>query len=79
MAGFMPGFLCFKAWKELDMGQQLLIAFALVLIIEGILPFLNPKGMKQLMKTMSELDDQSLRISGFVSMILGLILLYIVN
>lgn len=61
------------------MWQQLLIALALVLIIEGIMPFLSPRGMKQLMQTMSEMDDQSIRISGFVSMVLGLILLYIVN
>ena len=61
------------------MWQELLIALALVLIIEGIMPFLSPRGMKQLMKTMSEMDDQSIRVSGFVSMMLGLILLYIVN
>ena len=61
------------------MWQQLLIGFALVLIIEGILPFLSPQGMKQLMKSMSEMDDHSIRVTGFVSMILGLILLYIVN
>ena len=61
------------------MWQQLLIALALVLIIEGIMPFLSPQGMKQLMRTMSEMDDSSIRVTGFVSMLLGLILLYIVN
>jgi len=61
------------------MWQQLFIALALVLIIEGIMPFLSPGGMKQLMKTMSEMDDNSIRVSGFISMILGLVLLYIVN
>jgi uncharacterized protein YjeT (DUF2065 family) len=61
------------------MWQQLLIALALVLIIEGILPFLNPRGMRNVMKSMAELDDKSLRISGLVSMIIGLILLYTVN
>lgn len=66
-------------FKGLDMWQELLIALALLLIIEGIMPFLSPRGMKQLMQTMLQMDDQSIRISGFVSMILGLILLYIVN
>ena len=61
------------------MWQQLLIALALVLIIEGIMPFLSPRGMKQLMQTMLEMDDHSIRMAGFVSMILGLIVLYIVN
>ena len=66
-------------FEGLNMWQELLIALALVLIIEGIMPFLSPRGMKQLMKTTSEMDDQSIRVSGFVSMMLGLILLYIVN
>lgn len=61
------------------MWQQLLIALALVLIIEGIMPFLSPRGMKQLMQTMSQMEDHSIRMTGFVSMVLGLILLYIVN
>ncbi len=61
------------------MWQQLLVALALVLIIEGIMPFLSPRGMKQLMQTMSQMDDRSIRVSGFISMMLGLILLYIVN
>ena len=61
------------------MWQELLIALALVLIIEGILPFLNPKAMRNVMRSMAELDDKSLRVSGLVSMIIGLILLYTVN
>lgn len=61
------------------MWQQLLIALALLLIIEGILPFLNPEGMRNMMKTLSEMDNASLRVSGFVSMLIGLVLLYSVN
>jgi uncharacterized protein YjeT (DUF2065 family) len=61
------------------MWQQLLIGLALVLIIEGIMPFLSPGGMRNLMKAMSEMDDNALRMSGFVSMMIGLALLYIVN
>lgn len=61
------------------MWQQFLIALALLLVIEGVMPFLNPRGMKQLLETMLRMDDRNLRISGFVSMVLGLILLYIVN
>lgn len=61
------------------MWQQLFIAFALVLVIEGMMPFLNPRGMKQMMQTMASMDDKTLRIFGFVSMVLGLVLLYTVN
>jgi len=61
------------------MWQEIFIALALVLIIEGIMPFLSPSGMRKLMESMLSLDDRSLRMSGFFSMIFGLVLLYIVN
>jgi len=61
------------------MWQQFLIGLALVFVIEGILYFLNPQGMKNMMKAMLEMDEGTLRISGFVSMMVGLALLYMVN
>ena len=61
------------------MWQELLIALALLMVIEGILPFLNPAAMRRMMRTLSEMDDRSLRVSGLVSMLLGLALLYIVH
>ena len=61
------------------MWQHFLIGLALVFVIEGILYFLNPTGMKNMMKTMLEMDEGTLRISGFVSMMVGLALLYMVN
>lgn len=59
------------------MGQELLTAVALMLVIEGVLPFANPQGLRSVLARMSEVDDRSLRISGFVSMLLGLGLLYL--
>ncbi|MBT8438942.1 MAG: DUF2065 domain-containing protein [Gammaproteobacteria bacterium] len=61
------------------MWQQFLIGLALVFVIEGILYFLNPQGMKNMMKAMLEMDEGILRKSGFVSMMVGLALLYLVN
>lgn len=61
------------------MWQELLIALALVMVIEGIFPFLNPGAMRRMMRVVSEMDDRSLRISGLVSMLLGLAMLYIVH
>ena len=61
------------------MWQELLIALALVMVIEGILPFLNPGAMRRMMRTVSEMDDRALRVSGLVSMLLGLLMLYIVH
>ncbi len=61
------------------MWHDLLAALALVLVIEGMLPFLNPGAMRKIMRTMSEMDNHSLRISGLVSMALGVAMLYLVN
>jgi uncharacterized protein YjeT (DUF2065 family) len=62
-----------------NMWQDLLAALALVLVIEGIIPFLNPGAMRNIMRIMSEMDDRSLRISGLVSMVLGVVMLYLVH
>jgi uncharacterized protein YjeT (DUF2065 family) len=61
------------------MWQDLLAALALVMVIEGILPFLNPGAMRKIMRIMSEMDNRSLRISGLVSMVLGVVMLYLVH
>ena len=61
------------------MWHDLLAALALVFVIEGILPFLNPGAMRKIQRSMSEMDDRSLRISGLVSMALGVAMLDLVN
>ena len=58
---------------------DLLAAIALLLIIEGMLPFLTPGSMRQMLQTVSQLDDRTLRIMGLVSMIIGVVLLTIVR
>jgi uncharacterized protein len=59
--------------------SDLLAAFALYLVLEGIMPFVNPQAMKRFMLTMAQFADQHLRIWGLVSMVLGLVLLYAVR
>lgn len=59
--------------------QDLWAALALVLVIEGILPFINPKGMRNVWQQMAQTDDKSLRIAGLVSMIAGLVVLSLVR
>jgi len=61
------------------MWQELLIAVALMLVIEGILPFMSPTKMRGILLRMLEMDDKSLRISGLVSMVIGVIMLYILR
>ena len=58
---------------------DLLAALALYLVLEGILPFVNPQAMKRFLMTMANFSDQQLRIWGLVSMVAGLILLYAVR
>jgi uncharacterized protein YjeT (DUF2065 family) len=61
------------------MWHELLIALALVLVIEGVLPFLSPRGMRRAWAQMSSLDDRTLRIAGLVSMLGGALLLHFVR
>lgn len=61
------------------MWQELIIAIALLLIIEGMTPFLNPKIMRSVCATVLQMDDKTLRAAGFISMLIGLIILYWVN
>jgi uncharacterized protein YjeT (DUF2065 family) len=58
---------------------DLLAAIALLLVIEGMVPFLNPRSLRQMLETVSQLDDRTLRLVGLISMILGVILLTIVR
>ena len=59
------------------MWNDLLIALALVLVIEGMLPFISPAGMRRTWLMISQMDDKSLRMGGLASMLLGVLLLYL--
>lgn len=59
--------------------SDFLAALALLLVIEGVVPFANSQALRRMLATMSQLDDQSLRIAGLVSMVMGVVLLYIVR
>ncbi len=59
--------------------SDLLAAFALYLVLEGIMPFLNPQALKRTMLTFAALGDRQLRVAGLVSMTVGLFLLYFVR
>ncbi|NKB39177.1 MAG: DUF2065 family protein [Gammaproteobacteria bacterium] len=61
------------------MWSDLLAALALVLVIEGIMPFVNPDGLRKMFAMALQLDDSTLRFLGLSSMIAGLVLLYIVK
>lgn len=59
--------------------QEILTAIALVLVIEGMMPFIGPGRYKQLVAQIARLSDNHLRTFGLASMIAGLVLLFIVR
>ena len=59
--------------------DDLLAALALVLVIEGIVPFLNPQSLRKMLVMVAQLDDRTLRVAGLVSMLCGVLMLYIVR
>lgn len=58
---------------------DLAAALGLLLVAEGILPFLNPRGMKRALAAFSTSADATLRAVGFASMVAGLVLLWLVR
>jgi uncharacterized protein YjeT (DUF2065 family) len=59
--------------------QDLWAAFALMLVLEGILPFLNPGRFRSMLRILDEMDNALVRRIGLVSMLAGLGLLYLVR
>jgi uncharacterized protein YjeT (DUF2065 family) len=58
---------------------EILTAVALVLVIEGMLPFVRPGRYKQLVAQIVRLSDNQLRAFGLTAMIAGLLLLFLVR
>lgn len=61
------------------MAHDLLTALALVLIIEGLLPFLSPTFWQKTMRDLSQINPKTIRVGGIVSMLAGAILLNLVR
>jgi uncharacterized protein YjeT (DUF2065 family) len=59
------------------MSDNLLIAFALMLVLEGLVPFLAPNAWRETFRRLIQLSDGQIRFIGLTSMLVGLILLVI--
>jgi len=59
------------------MWDDLLSALALVLVIEGLFPFISPAGFRKKILAMTDMNDSQIRIAGLASMAGGLALLYL--
>lgn len=54
-------------------------AFCLMLVLEGIMPFLTPSRWRNMASLLAQVDDRSMRIMGLLSMLLGAGALYFIN
>lgn len=61
------------------MWNDLLVALSLMLVIEGLMPFLSPARLRETLRLVAELDDRTLRILGLASMVAGVVMLYAVH
>jgi uncharacterized protein YjeT (DUF2065 family) len=63
----------------MNMWHELGVALCLVLVIEGIIPFLYPARWKSMVATLASIDDKTMRLAGLGSMLLGTGLLYLIK
>jgi uncharacterized protein YjeT (DUF2065 family) len=61
------------------MWHEILVAGALMLVLEGILPILNPRLFKQMMYSASQMDEKQLRWTGIISMVIGAFCIYLLK
>lgn len=60
------------------MGTSLLMAFALMLILEGLLPFLAPARWREAFLQIARLADGQIRFVGLTAMAAGVLILILV-
>ena len=58
------------------MGTTFLMALALMLILEGVLPFLAPNLWRDTFRRITQMSDGQIRFVGLSSMLIGLLILY---
>ncbi|MFO7763363.1 MAG: DUF2065 family protein [Wenzhouxiangellaceae bacterium] len=59
--------------------EDLLVAFALVLVLEGLLPALNPRGWRSAMEQLGALPDRAIRRFGIVMIVAGAVVFHLVR
>ena len=61
------------------MDSTLLLALALMLVIEGLLPFVAPKVWRETFRRVIELSDGQIRFIGLSSLVIGVILMTVLR
>jgi uncharacterized protein YjeT (DUF2065 family) len=60
------------------LSEALLAALSLMLVVEGLLPFLSPIVWRQLFARMLAMSDGQIRFVGLTSMVIGLLSLVLI-
>ena len=61
------------------MWHELAVACCLMLVIEGIIPFISPARWRKMLLMLDQIDDNTMRIIGLGSMLTGTVLLLMIN
>lgn len=61
------------------MASTLLLAFALMLVIEGLLPFIAPRVWRDTFRRVTEMNDGQIRFIGLTSILIGLVLMAVLH
>ncbi|HIV69429.1 MAG TPA: DUF2065 domain-containing protein [Candidatus Aquabacterium excrementipullorum] len=61
------------------MADAFWLALALVLVIEGLLPMINPAAWRRVFEQALQLDDAQLRLVGISSVLCGLVLIWVLG
>jgi uncharacterized protein YjeT (DUF2065 family) len=61
------------------MWHDVVVALSLVMVIEGILPFVSPGSWRRMAYRVAQQDDRSMRMMGLACMLIGSGMLYLVN
>jgi uncharacterized protein len=60
------------------MASTLLLAFALMLVIEGLMPFAAPRVWRETFRRVTEMNDGQVRFIGLTSMLIGVVIMVLV-
>ena len=56
--------------------DTLLVAFALMLVLEGLLPFVLPNVWRKIFLQVAQMADGQIRFIGLTSMLIGIVILF---
>ena len=59
------------------MGRSLLLAFALMLVLEGVIPFVAPAAWRETFSRLIRMADGQIRFVGLASMLAGVFILIV--